>query len=306
MATKVLPHNIPKFWFSETQKAILCKIFAIILYALNNVLSKKMTTYSMHPLSVEATIFYQYLFACIWLVPYSIMTKPAWNIPTRWDLHLGRIICCFCGLILLHDAFRHMPLAQAVGFNIFSPLITLLGAYVFLGEKINANKMRILCLSIGGYLLLLKPYNTTHTQLNWHILEPSLAILCFQINTFFTKLLTRREKNHFYLNAGIIVCLPVCLLPYMLSTPALPINTEKLVWLFCMGSNDFLAMLALNYAIAKADVSFLLPLGFAKYTLITLLGFVFFQEMLSPLQIIGLSTGLMSIWLLQKKTTLKK
>ena len=301
MATKAI-HPPITLSFSSTQIAIACKLVAIILYAVNNVLSKQITTQLTTNISVETMIFYQYCFACLWLIPYGYVQESSWTIPKQWHLHLGRMCCCCVGLILLHDAFRHMPLAQAVGFNIFSPCITLIGACVLLKEKITPTKLGVLAMSIMGYLCLLNPQSQNTTDItSWQLLQPSIAILCFQANTFLTKMLTSKNENHFYLNASIILSIPVCLLPYMIYTTqqSQPI-LETFFWLFCMGSNDFFAMLALNYAIAQADVSFLLPLGFSKYTLISILGFCFFGEILTTYQVMGLILGLISVWLLQK------
>ena len=301
MATKTLTITVP-----DTRKekglAILAKLIAIALYAGNNIISKSLTTQGPHNLSVEAMLFYQYIFAAMLLIPYAKISDTTWSAPKNTSHHLGRIICCCCGLIFLHDAFKHMPITQAVGFNIFSPIITLIGSFWLLQERITWEKIVLLGLSMVAYLCLLQPTSPSSSHLNtWHMLKPSLAILCFQANTFFTKWLTQAGESAFYLTASILLCIPLSLLPIMCTTMQTYPNSVQMTMLAWMGVNDFLAILALNYAIAKADVSFLLPLGFSKYTLIAALGYWAFQETLTPTQILGLFLGLLCVWLLKKK-----
>ena len=288
----------------EKNLAIAAKLLAITLYCGNNIISKSLTTHPEHALSVEAMLFYQYGFACLLLLPYAHITQKAWQYPLSITHHAGRIICCCSGLIFLHDAFKHMPVAQAVGFNIFSPFITLLGSCLLLRETITWEKLIALGLSILAYLCLLQPTSSTQPLLDlstWHVLKPSLAILCFQANTFFTKWLANQGESHFMLTASVLLCIPLCLLPDILISAQTPHSTTQVALLAWMGCNDFLAMLALNYAITKADVSFLLPLGFSKYALIAGLGYWAFHETLSLQQTLGLILGCVCVWLLQKR-----
>ena len=91
-------------------------------------------------------------------------------------------------------------------------------------------------------------------------------------------------------------------MPCMLITSQVNPSWQQWAWLACMGSNDFLAVAALNYAIAQADIGYLLPLGFCKYALIGLLGFWYFQETPTLIQSTGLILGLTSVYLLQRSS----
>ena len=67
-----------------------------------------------------------------------------------------------------------------------------------------------------------------------------------------------------------------------------------------MALNGTLATLALNQAIALADLTFLLPIGFLKYSIVSFFGYVYFLEIPGVNHLVGIGlTMIVLCWINQ-------
>ena len=279
--------------------ASLLKIFSFVLYAWNDALSKLLMTTAAHSVPTHSVVFYQYaISACLLSLVYLFRGDNRQQI-VGLPYHMARVFLCTCGIVLLNWSFSMMPLSYAVGFNLLSPFITIIVAYFWFQEPLSSRKTSALALSMFAYLILLDSSRFSQdTPLSIHTcLLPSIALLCFQANTMLTKHLFRLGESNVNLTQLLFVCIPIILLPVEVFYPYVP-SSQAFFILCLMAINGTLATLALHQAIAIADLTFLLPFGFLKYSIITFFGYIYFLEVphISHLLGIGLTMSIL-FWL---------
>ncbi len=280
--------NLSHFW--KNRIATILKIISFIFYAWNDALCKKLTTDIQLPLATHSVIFYQYSIAACILVPLYFNRKEKFRAVIGLRYHLLRAILCTCAIILLNQSFTVMPLSYAVGFNLLSPLITLAWAYLWLREPLSNKKMFALGISAIAYIILIdsSKYQSTTILSLQQCLKPTIALLCFQANTLITKQLLHLGENNTNLTLTLFLLIPTLLLPFELQYLS-NLSFNQLAVIACMAINVCVATFALHQAIAMADLTFLLPFGFLKYSIVTFFGYLYFLEIPHTNHMLGIA-----------------
>jgi drug/metabolite transporter (DMT)-like permease len=287
--------------------AIALKILSFILYAWNDVLCKKLSTATALNVAEHSIIVYQYLFATCLLLPFYLsQNKTASQLSSsNLPYHLLRGVLCATGILLLNQSFTVMPLSYAVGFNLFSPILSLSIAILWFKEQLSSQKILALSISIIAYILLIHA-NIKQPQVNISIqncLKPSIALLCFQINTLITKKLTQKNETNTNMTIYLFVMITCAMIPLEYQNPS-PWSFESMITIALMGAVTTLATLALHQAIQLVDVTFLIPFGFIKYAIIAFFGYICFLEIPGTSHIIGITLTVITLYILQKKETI--
>ncbi len=108
---------------------------------------------SLHPLQVSAGRF---LFAWLLLVPLVLWRRPGFR-DVAWPTHIGRSVSGWLGVSCLFAAAGLMPLADATAISFLSPVVTMLLAIPFLGERIGPWRWGAVCVALGGAWVLIRP-----------------------------------------------------------------------------------------------------------------------------------------------------
>src|ERR1700722_15177308 len=88
------------------------------------------------PIPATELAFFETLFGLILILPWVLSTgKSAFKTNNSILLNVGRALAASMGIILWFTALSKMPIVQVVAFKYASPIFTILGAKVFLGEK---------------------------------------------------------------------------------------------------------------------------------------------------------------------------
>lgn len=201
-------------------------------------------------------------------------------ITTQPWMHLIRIITAATGIGFFYLSLRYIPVTQAVALSITTPIITTIGAVLFLKETFNLQRKLAVFLSIAGGILVARPDQTLFNaeQYSWFMLLPILAAFAFAFDKLLTrKLLALNEKPRtlaWYLLAFIA---PLSLIPavhYGWVTP----HAEHWPWLLILGLLSAFAHYTFNKAYALAEVTLLLPFGATRLILGAMLSYVAFFE----------------------------
>lgn len=284
------------------QLAIALKIISFILYAVNDVLCKKLATAPMHNIAEHSIIGYQYLFATCMLVPFFLsQTKKERASSNHHTYHLLRGILCATGILLLNQSFSVMPLSYAVGFNLFNPILSLSVALFWFKEKLSTQKILALSISIIAYWLLIhanfqQPQAAISLQ---NCLKPSIALLCFQINTLITKRLSQKNETNINMTIYLFAMIACAMIPLEYQNPS-TWSFDGMMTISIMGALTTLATLALHRAIQLVDVTFLIPFGFIKYAIIAFFGYIYFLEIPGTSHMIGIALTVITLYILQK------
>ena len=170
-------------------------------------------------MTTHSIIFYQYLFSILILLPIYSGKVDASRIVCK-PYHFMRVLLCTVAIVLLNQSFTIMPLAYAVSFNLFSPLLTILAATFWLNEKITPKKCITFLVSVLIYCLLIDYTRqiTAPAANPYDYLKPTIALLCFQANTLITKKLFQMGETNIHITLSLIIGIPIFLLPFVLQS----------------------------------------------------------------------------------------
>lgn len=107
----------------------------------------------LHPLQITAGRF---LFASIlWVIVFAWM-RPGFQ-PIHWTLHTARSIFGWLTITCVFWAGSLMALADATAISFLTPVVTLILAVTFLGEKVGWIRWSAVSIMLVGALVLLRP-----------------------------------------------------------------------------------------------------------------------------------------------------
>lgn len=147
-------HSAPK---SNPALAAFLTLAASAFVAGTTLLAKAIGTAAfgpeLHPLQISHGRFlFAFLgFACAALVMRPTFTRP--NIP----LHLGRSILGWSGVTFMFAAAAFIPLSDATAISFLNPVVGMLLAIPFLGEKIGPWRWGSAALAFVGAMVLTRP-----------------------------------------------------------------------------------------------------------------------------------------------------
>jgi len=227
------------------------------------------------PLPAYEVAFFQNLFGLIFLVPWVLQNGPN-SLKTHFPaLQICRITLSAIGVVLWYSALAYMPLAQAVTLMFLGPLITAVGARLFLKEHIGKERgMAIIIGFFGGAIVSHTSFTTG--VLSFVSLLPVLAATCFSGATLMIRRLAKVDSPQLITTYLLFFMAPALFLPTLFygHFPA----PWQWPWLLMMGGIAASAHFCLSKAYASAEISYLIPYGFTKWFASALIGVVAFVE----------------------------
>ncbi len=266
---KASPHFRGAFWKISS---FLCfsAINGIVRY-----LSSTAEAVGQQPLPAFEVAFFQNLFGLIFLVPWILQNGPESLKTRRPFLQVCRIGLSAIGIVLWYMSLAYMQLAQAVALMFLGPLITVVGARIFLKENVGMERsFSILIGFVGGGLISQTMF--IPETLSLIALLPVLAASCFSGATLIIRRLTKEDSPQLIVIYLLLFTAPVLFIPTLIYgvTP----TSWQWPWLLMMGGLAASAHLCLSKAYASAEVSYLIPYGFTKWFASALIGLAAFGE----------------------------
>lgn len=301
---------LSKAWQGAFWKVISCACFAGI-NGIVRYFSGGIQDNGIEPLPVNVLMFFQNVFGTLFLLPWIL--KPGLKaLTTRHPiLHFLRIITAVGGVYLWYLSLKVMPIAEGVALTFTGPIFTVIGASLFLHEKISVQRLCAIILSLLGAFIISRPdiplYGDSH-PLGLSAILPLASALALAFNKLLTRKLANLGETPISLATYLLLLMaPVSLLPalYEWTTPSLC----HWPWLILLGLLASGAHLSFSKAYQLAEVTFLTPIGFTKFFLSTLVGYIAFSELPTHWSLwIGVSIIFGSILLLGKmpRSTLKR
>lgn len=204
----------------------------------------------------QSDAFWQYAIATLFSLPFiwrqglaSMRTRHPW-------LHGARVLLSVLGVQAFTQAFASgMAPWHVVALVMTSPFFVLIGAAVFLRERVAANRWLAACIGFSGAMVLLRPWEG---DLTLATLYPLAAAVCWGGASLITKRLTRDEPQ-----TAITMWLLVLLTPIngLFSLHAgFEIPTGQILGLLVLGGVImFAAQHFLTLAYSAADAGFVQP-----------------------------------------------
>lgn len=264
------PHFRGAFWKISSYLSFSA-INGIVRY-----LSEASKAIGQDPLPSYEVAFFQNLFGLLFLIPWILQNGPKSLKTNFMGLHSFRIILSAAGVVLWYLSLTYIPLAEAVGLMFLGPLITTMGAWYFLREKIGFERGLAIAIGIvGGGIITQKFFNMDHWSLMAFL--PVCAAACFSGATLMVRKLSQHDSPQLIVTYLLIFMAPALLTPTLI-WGHVPLNWQW-PWLFAMGMLAASAHLCFCKAYETAEVSYLIPYGFTKWFASAAIGFVAFAEL---------------------------
>ncbi|GAB5378475.1 MAG: DMT family transporter [Acuticoccus sp.] len=258
--------------------------FASAVVAGTTVLAKALGTDALgepvHPLQVaQGRFIFALLTLCV-ILPFvrPQLTRP--NLP----LHCVRVTCGFTTVVLLFAAATMIPLSDATAISFLSPIVTMVLAAPFLGERVGVYRWVAAGIAMTGAVVLFRPGADAVAFGAVLALGSALAM---GLELTLIKRLTRREGPWQILIMsnllGTIISTVAVLAVWQMPTGA--------QWkaMMALGSLMLLAQFCYVQAMRLADASFVAPVAYTTLVFAALYDIIIFAEWPDTASVIGAS-----------------
>ena len=200
------------------------------------------------------------------------------------SLHFIRNISHFGGQNFWFYAIALIPFSQLFAFEFSTPLFIVFLAPIFLGELLTKGKLFAAGIGFFGIMLVARPDLNT---ISWALIAAFLLPICFAATAIATKLLTRK----FSLTCILFWLVIMQTLFSLISAGydfdiKIPTRTD-LPFLLVVSVTGLTAHLCMTKAFSLAPVSVVMPIDFVRLPLISMVGYLFYNEVLTWYIVLG-------------------
>ena len=219
--------------------------------------------------------FFRNAFGLLALLPLLLRAGPSvWktNQLPRYALRAGIGLCSMlCGFW----AVGHLPLSQAVSISYSTPVFVTIAAALWLGETVRARRWAAVTVGFLGVLLIVRP---GHEAFSPGLLVPVAAAILSALVAIQIKQLTRIDAPDTVVLYTYLFWVPLSLIPALFQW-VWPHGIAWL-WLLATGLLGTAGQVLWTRALRLGDVSALTPISFAQLPLVTLVGWLWFGEVI--------------------------
>ncbi|MCF6289265.1 MAG: DMT family transporter [Proteobacteria bacterium] len=248
-------------------------ILAGLCFALNN----SAVQYMNENLGLHRTVigFFQYFIAFIVMLPWIIKTGLTAALKTeRLTLHIIRVFMSVIGIQLWLWALAWpIPISQAIGLLMTSPIFVTLGSAIFLHEKVGIARWIATLVAVIGSFIILDPFSDDFQLAS---LLPVAAAFFWAIYSLMVRHLSDTEST-----GSMVVYLLILIAPFnfFIALPNFQAPTQ-ITWYFLLVSGVIIALAqwSLARAYANADASFIQPFDLVKLPLNVFVAWLVFGQ----------------------------
>ncbi len=193
----------------------------------------------------------------------------------RSAIGLGSMLCAFWAL-------GHLPLAQAVSLSYSTPLFVTIAAVLWLGETVRVRRWAAVVVGFIGVLVIVRPGTAGFSAGSLIAVAAALlsSLVAIQI-----KQLTRVDSADTVVLYTYVFWVPLSLVP-ALFVWVWPTGMAW-VWLVATGVMGTVGQLLWTRALRLGEVSALTPISFLQLPLVTLCGWLLFDESVDRWTLVG-------------------
>ena len=256
---------------TDAVRGILWMVLASLCFAGMHAVIKKVAATGIHPFE---TAFFRLLFGMLPIIPFFIKdglkplkTNRLGLLTLRGVLNSAAMLCYFFALSIA-------PLAQVTALGFSAPIFASVLAVLFLGEVVRLRRWTAIFLGFAGTLVILRP---GFIPLD---LGPMLVVISSFIwggCMIIIKRLSATESSATITVYMSLVMMPIILVPasFVWSWPG-PEQWALLIGLGILGGG---AQLSMAQALKMADTHVVGPVDFVRLIWVTVLGYIFFNEL---------------------------
>jgi drug/metabolite transporter (DMT)-like permease len=191
----------------------------------------------------------------------------------RMGLHIVRAVLGTVAMVLYFVSYSLMPLANVTAVGSTAPLILVVMARLFLGEKVGAKQWAAIGLGFLGALIVIGP---SISVFQWLSVLPLAASIAFAGYMLFIRVLSATESQESLIFYVPLVAAGIsgCAMPWVWT----PIDAFGLAMMAIMGVGAGFALYFRNIAYSMIQANVGAPLEYTNLLWAACLGIVFFGD----------------------------
>ncbi len=267
--------------FSQLTQSIFWMLGAMISFTLMAVSGRELFS----SLDTFEIMLYRSLVGILLVLAFGKYFKTLHQIrKENLSLHFIRNISHFGGQNFWFYAVALIPFSQLFAFEFSTPLFIVFLAPFFLGELLTKEKLIAAAIGFLGIMLVARPDLNT---ISWALIAAFLLPVCFAATAIATKLLTRKFSLTCILFWLVIMQTVFSLICAGYDFDIrIPTKTD-LPFLLVVSVTGLTAHLCMTKAFSLAPVSVVMPIDFVRLPLISMVGYLFYNEVLTWYIILG-------------------
>ena len=257
---------------SQPLNAALWMIGAMISFSLMAISGRELAP----ELNTFEIMFFRSLIGLVIVLVIGFFIGTLRQIKTdRIGLHLLRNTAHFTGQNLWFLAVAFIPFSQLFALEFSTPLWVALLAPIFLGEALTRRRLLSVGIGFSGVLIVARP---DLSQLDPAISAAMACAICFACSLMATKKLTIDQSITCILFWLTLMQLGMGLVAVVLTGGVSVPQGFDYIWVITVGICGLTAHFCITKALALAPAIVVIPLDFLRLPLISLIGFLAYDE----------------------------
>ena len=257
---------------SQPLKAAVWMIGTMVSFSLMAISGRELAP----ELNTFEIMFFRSLIGLVLVVTIGTLSGTLHQIKTdRLGLHMLRNTAHFTGQNLWFLAVAFIPFSQVCALEFSTPLWVALLAPVFLGEALTRRRLLSVGIGFSGVLIVARP---DFSQLNPAILAAMACAICFACSLMTTKKLTIDQSTTCILFWLTLMQLGMGVVAVMLTGSLSAPRGIDYIWVTTVSICGLTAHFCIARALALAPAIVVIPLDFLRLPLISLIGFLAYNE----------------------------
>ena len=257
---------------SQPLKAAFWMIGTMVSFSLMAISGRELAP----ELNTFEIMFFRSLIGLVLVVTIGTLSGTLHQIKTdRLGLHMLRNTAHFTGQNLWFLAVAFIPFSQVFALEFSTPLWVALLAPVFLGEALTRRRLLSVGIGFSGVLIVARP---DFSQLNPAILAAMACAICFACSLMTTKKLTIDQSTTCILFWLTLMQLGMGLVAVVLTGSLSAPQGIDYIWVTTVSICGLTAHFCIARALALAPAIVVIPLDFLRLPLISLIGFLAYNE----------------------------
>ena len=257
---------------SEPMKATVWMIGAMLSFSLMAVSGRELGT----SLNTFEIMLYRSIIGFLIVLAIGYFAKTLVEIKGgRLGLHLFRNLAHFSGQNLWFLAVASIPFSQLFALEFSTPVWVALLAPFFLGEVLTRQRVLAIMLGFTGVLIVARP---DINQLDFAVVAAVACAVCFAGSMMATKKLTSDQSITCILFWLTLMQLAMGLVATVfIGTITFP-EGINIIWIVVVGIGGLTAHFCITNALTLAPAIVVIPLDFMRLPLISVIGFLIYDE----------------------------
>ncbi|MDE0530699.1 MAG: DMT family transporter [Albidovulum sp.] len=189
-------------------------------------------------------------------------------------LHILRSGLRLAALASVYAAFQTTELTDAMAIIFTGPIFLVLGAWIFLGEKLGVGRVAAVAIGFSGTIIVIQPGGSAPISIG--ALYALGGAFLIAISQLMLKRMSSRDDTDTLVAWNLVSTVPIAAIPAAIFWTR--VEPEILALLALQGILGVVCMLCVTKAFGLADASRLAPINYARLPLVAILAYWCFGE----------------------------